>query len=252
VILGGLFLLNNFGIIRFNWGFVWPIFLILAGVWVLLGISRRGPAQVEQASLPLEGATSAQVTLEHGAGKLNLIGPAERGTLVAGAFGGGIDARVKRDGSAVRLHLKRPDTGFDLPFLFGGQGEWTWDFRLTDAIPLELRVKGSAGMLDLDLSGLKVTDLHIDGGVGTTTVKLPAAAGHTKVKIDGGVGTVSLRIPEGVAARIKTDSGLGTTTVDEGRFAKVSEHEYQSADYERAEQRADIKVDGGVGTVTIR
>ena len=66
---GGLLLLSNLGILTINvWGLLWPMFLIMAGAWFLLG-SRFGypSAEVEESAIPLEGAARARVRINHGA-----------------------------------------------------------------------------------------------------------------------------------------------------------------------------------------
>ena len=43
VVIGSLFLPDNFGIFRFNWiGRLWPVILIVAGIWMLKRFRERG------------------------------------------------------------------------------------------------------------------------------------------------------------------------------------------------------------------
>ena len=57
IILGGLFLLSNLGIITADvWGIIWPTALILFGVWLLWGRLFHRGAALEHANVPLEGA----------------------------------------------------------------------------------------------------------------------------------------------------------------------------------------------------
>lgn len=68
----------------------WPIILLVAGAWIILGVLLRGTAQIEQASINLQGAREARVRLEHGAGRLQVRGAPLGGELARGAFGGGL------------------------------------------------------------------------------------------------------------------------------------------------------------------
>ena len=137
-------------------------------------------------------------------------------------------------------------------FDWWGGGSFNWDFGLNGTIPLTLKIDGGAGEAVLDLVDTRGTDLTHDAGVGTIRIALPARAGQTSVKVDGGVGTILLHIPEGVAARVKAEAGIGTITVDKSRCPSTGEGHYQSPDYATAENKADIVIDGGVGTATIR
>lgn len=253
LLLGGLLLLANFNVLPFDvWRVFWPLLLILLGVWVLLGLVWRGPrAEVERVAVPLEGIERARVVIDHGIGIATLSGPAEPGMLLSGEFSGGVDVRVRRDGAAATLTMKM--AARDIPFFFpwGEGSEYRWNFGLSKDIPLVVEIEGGAGRWDFDMRALRVTELDVDGGVGTAALTLPAAAGHTSAKVEAGVGTMHIRIPEGVAARIKTSGGLGTITVSQGRFPLVGEHSYQSPNYDTAENRVDLRVEGGVGTITI-
>ncbi len=250
LLLGALFMLVNFGGFRINvWSLIGPLFLILLGIWVVLGVFGRGRVEVEAVSVPLEGAESAHVTLDYGVGRVNMQGSTGPGVLMAGSFSGGLDPRVQRDGSALRLHMKRTD--FEFPMFWGG-GAYDWDFQLSREIPLAMQVKGGAGKLDLDMQDLRLTDLRVDGGAGAINLGMPAQAGKTQVQVDAGVGTLDVRVPEGVAAQIETKSGLGTISVNQGRFPMVGENTYRSADYDTAEHRLDMRIEGGVGTISVR
>jgi hypothetical protein len=61
---------------------------------------------------------------------------------------------------------------------------------------------------------------------------------------------VVLRVPPGVAARVEGVMGLGKPDVDTARFPKV-DGGYQSSDFAQAADRVDVRVDGGVGSVTV-
>jgi hypothetical protein len=61
---------------------------------------------------------------------------------------------------------------------------------------------------------------------------------------------VTLEVPEGVAARIRSKMGLGSTTVDERRFAR-SLDAWVSPNYETAANRVDIDLEGGLGSIRI-
>ena len=79
IVLGALSLLNvlfaALGIMfRIGWIF-WPIILIGVGAWLITGFTRgdrHSDVPREQASIPLEGAAEATVTVRHGAGRLTI------------------------------------------------------------------------------------------------------------------------------------------------------------------------------------
>jgi len=246
IIAGFLFLLGNFFHIDVG-DFLWPLFLIALGGWILWGALRMSDTvEGETVSIPLEDAAEACIKVRYGAGQLLIHGDARAGELLNGTFGGGLEREIHREGQGLRVALRSPR----------GEWPWTpgardWTIGLSDAIPLLLDVEVGASDTSLDLTGLRVTELRLRAGASSTEVRLPAHAGHTRASIKAGASSLSLLIPEGVAAHIQTKGGLAAVTVDRARFPQI-EGAYRSPDFETAENRVEIEVETGVGSVDIR
>jgi hypothetical protein len=257
IVLGVLLLLENLNVFGdFDvWGVFWPLLLIGFGVWVLLGVFYRGrPAETEQASIPLEGASEARIKIRHGAGRLTVGAGAGSDVLASGDFAGGLDYEAHRDGDALDVTMNTSASVWGIagfPLNLGSGGGLDWNVRLNDRIPLAMKLETGASDTALDLEGLRVTDLKVETGASATRITLPANAGHTQVKVSSGAASVSIRVPEGVAARIRVESGLAGITIDRDRFPRA-EGVYQSPDYETAANKADIKIETGVGSVDVR
>jgi hypothetical protein len=257
IVVGGIWLLDQLDLIAgINvWNLIWPTLLIILGLWALLGATRsRRPIEVEQVTLPLEGAERARVRLKFGAGRLRVgaeVGPTE---LIDGSFGGGLDHHVKQEGDRLILDMRLPSQGFPdviLPWNWGRWAGFEWTFGLNGEIPLELDVDTGASEAQLDLEDLKVTDLRLNTGASSTEITLPAEAGFTKVEIDAGAASVRIRVPTGVAARIKTEGGLVGVDVDQSRFPREG-GVYQSPDYVTAENKTELDIDIGAGSISVR
>jgi hypothetical protein len=95
-----------------------------------------------------------------------------------------------------------------------------------------------------------VRSLDVKTGASNTRVMLPTAAGMTTVKAEAGAASLVIEVPGSVAARIRSRVALGSNQIDEGRFPKAGDT-YQSADYGSADNRVDIDVQGGVGSVRV-
>ena len=115
---------------------------------------------------------------------------------------------------------------------------------------MSLRVDCGASQNDLDLTDLKVTDLTLKTGASGTMVRLPREAGLTNVRVEAGAASVRLKVPDGVAARIRTEMGLGSNAIDTRRFLLTGEG-YASSDFDSAPHRVDIKFAGGVGSFAV-
>jgi len=108
VLLGLLSILN--AILGISLHIFWPIVLIAVGAWIILGITRGRPnLPREQASVPLEGAREAAVTIHHGAGRLSVGAGPVADLLLSGSFGGGLEVSRRMEGDRLVADLKIRD-----------------------------------------------------------------------------------------------------------------------------------------------
>ena len=253
--LGFLFLASNLGFITVNvWGLIWPIFLILLGIFFLIGYS-RGPYNMvqEEGAVDLAGAVSATVRVKHGAGVITADSSADPGKLVSGIFTNGLDARVKRVGEGLDVIMQPerpvfPDVIF--PWNWTSSKGFEWDFGFTKEVPLNLVFETGAGEAKIDLTDLQVKELKLSTGASSTEITLPAKAGITHVKVEAGAAAVVVHVPDGVGARIESESGLAAIEIDQDRFPKMNGY-YQSSNYEEVENKADIRIESGVASIEI-
>ncbi len=285
---GLVFLLNNLGVI--GWGIwdtllrLWPILLIAAGLDLLVGrrfplgsallalllivvlvlavqgtltlpavAGNAGVDRTETISQDLGSEERAAVDIKFGTGNLNIAALSEGSSqLVQGK------ADLSRD---ERLNDSfRASNGVDY-YTLESQGSWSWgtqvftdngknwDLGLNRDIQLDLEVDAGAGKSTLDLAALNLRRFKLDGGVGQVTVKLPVR-GRYDMTIDGGVGQMILMVPQGLGARVRVDGGLGGVDV-QGDFRKQGD-EYITDNYNTAENRATLEVNGGVGQIVIK
>jgi hypothetical protein len=253
---GFVLLANNLGIITVNvWRFFWPVFLIGLGVWFLIGTVTGTPElEMIEGSVDLDDSKSASIVVKHGAGKLELTGIAEPGKLVSGTFAFGLNAKVSKTGDKMNVvlqpqHYSFPDMLFPGNWI-GGKG-LLWEFGLSNELPLDLVFEIGVVDAHLDLTALLVKNISLQTGASSTMIKLPAAAGMTYLKVEAGAASVDIRVPDGVAARVETGAGLAAIDVDQTRFPKQG-GVYQSADYEKAENKVDIRIETGVSSIEIR
>lgn len=238
--LAGLVAFDAFDLLR-RW---WPAILIGVGVVILIGaVLPRQRGVEEHLDVPAAGLTSGEVVLKFGAGELE-VGTGTAGSLLTADLGGGA---IWRDSGSGRIELET-DYAQILPW-FGERLHWR--VGLAPDLPIALRVEGGASRATLDLGGTRVTSLTVKTGASRTRIVLPREVEHCDVVIEAGAAQVNVEVPAGVAARIRAEMGLGSTSVDEARFPR-SGNRWASPDYDGAAHRAEIRVSGGVGSVRIR
>jgi len=254
VLVGVLLMLDNLDLLPVKiWDIFWPALLVLLGVWILVGsFSSRRLLESEHFLVPHEGATQVHLRLNHGAGRLRLRPGSNPDILAEGDFVGGLDLRSQKIGDALDVEMSVPTHNFPIGPWFYGRRSLDWSLELNREVSLRMDVRTGANEADLDLTSLQVTEVHLSTGASSTRLALPDSAGHTRATIEAGAASVSVRIPQNVGARIRSEGGLASISVDRSRFERVSSGLYQSADFDSASNRVDLEVHAGVGSVDIR
>lgn len=251
ILFAGLFFLKGLGVIADVLPLVWPLAIILFGVWLLIGglfpLRGRWRDSVETFTIDLQGAAQGEMELDHGAGKVIVTGGAPEGKFLEAVAGTAMDYKARLSGDMLKVDVSAGPSG--LPFL-GPEGG-VWRFRLTERIPLSLEVNAGAASMDFDLTDLQVKLLKMETGASSTQLKLPANAGQTVVEIECGAASYHVTVPHGVAARVSVESGFSALDIDESRFPRQAGGFYQSPDFNTAANRAEIRFEGGASSITV-
>ena len=204
---------------------------------------RNRPIETDVIDIALEQAQRARVRLDHGGGELRV------GSLAAGSPAAvtgkavRVEQRVKRSGDRMDVSLRQTARS------------WTRSLRrdftvyLSRAIELELELNTGASDSRIDLSDLLVTSLQLKTGASSTKVWAPHH-GHTRATVDAGAAAVTFVIPDGVAARIKLETGMADVNVDTQRFPRQG-GVYKSLDYDAVIDRLELNIKGGVASFRV-
>jgi hypothetical protein len=179
------------------------------GMPVALG---SGPIVTDQINEPLGEATSAEVRLDLShwhtrvyplSGSDNLIeAEITRYASQSPVF------EVRGTGNrSVRLGLE--DGFWFIGFDFISQ-DYQWAIGLSPEIPIALTVDVASGRATLDLNGLELTDLTVDGGSGSVELTLPAASRRYAAAIDIGSGSFQINMPAGAQVDMNISGGSGS------------------------------------------
>jgi hypothetical protein len=249
-----------------------------------LGIVPTGDAlKTETFSEPLGDVTSAQVDLELSVGKTMINTLSDSNNLFEAelTYLGEITFNVSGETDKT-VSLSQRSFRFDFSdFRWFDTEELVWDIGLSPEVPLTLNIDGSVGQSILDLSGLQIEEVDINGDVGETILTLPAMKTSYEVKIDGGVGRFVINIEEGTAVNLDVDGDVGDFTIDvpdnaavrvdaevdigdlsfPSHFDQISGDEddflresgvWETPGFANAETRITIVFNGGVGSLRVK
>jgi hypothetical protein len=291
ITMGVLLLLNQMGKLPVDiwwslWRY-WPVILILLGIETIIKASRsrllyllgllialavmggligyavlRGGASTsvrpatgtETLAHSLQDAGSGQVTLRLGAGAVNVGTLADSPNFVEGKIEYAEQSRqaeqsfTVRNGRAEFDLRSHQENSLWTPGTNSGE---TWQLRFTPRVPLEMRMEIGAGSVKADLSGLQVTRLDLNVGVGSATVTLPAVEGTASAYLKLAIGEVTVRVPSGVGVKISTSRLLSSLHVDESRFSRSGDS-WVSNNYATSTSKLDVRIDNVLGSINIQ
>ncbi len=278
--IGVILLLNNLGYL--TWSFwdilnLWPILLVAAGLELLVGrrsllgslISAiivlgliaggiwfvgtsdftRTNAQAIEIREPRGDITSARVTLSPAVAQINVTALNDSGNFVEGTVLHRPNERVTDSftgGNAARLNVK---TSGSVGGVMGPGGRYAWNFGFHPDVKLDLNIDAGMGDVNLDLRALTLESVNVNAGMGAVTIKLPNT-GKFAVDVDSGMGTVVIEAPASLGVRLQTEAAIVGHNLPAGYTQ--NNNRYTSPTYNTAENRADIQVDLGLGSITIR
>jgi uncharacterized membrane protein len=232
---------------------IWITYLFWVGLFLLLfttdWLSWQQVTRMQQTKFPLEGVKRARVHIQHREGHLQIDSRAARNILLDGVFGGGLESHVDRSEDATNIQLRDPErrglVSYKYPWSWGPENVLDWTLHLSDQIPISLEIETYAGELRLKLEAIQITDLKIKVNSSSTRITLPDHEGTTTVNIEAITAKLMIRLPPDVAARIHNEIVMGMVQGDLARFLMTEkERHYQSANYETATKRVDIRLGG--------
>ena len=248
ILLGVLFLLQTQNIIPSIFPYLWPLALILIGGWMVLNVYwRPTPSDEDTFSMPLGEAKRVKYKFSHGAGEIEITGGAPMGQALVGSSASGMNRNSHMDGDRLEVHVEA-GASF-IPFV--GPANGVWRFQLAQDVPITLKVEAGASQTKMDLKDVLATDIQLETGASNTDVTMPAR-GASHLDLEAGVASVNIRVPEGTAARIRVKEGLTSLNVDTNRFPQLDSRLYQSSNFDSATDRAEISIEAGLGSITIK
>jgi hypothetical protein len=248
ILVGVLLYLQSQGIVSNVFRFFWPLLLILVGTWIILGLYwRPAPGTDDTFSVALGAAQRVSYRFSHGAGQLDIAGGAPPGQAIVGTSAVGMNRRSYSNGDQLEVRVEAGPSF--IPFV--GPNEGVWRFQLTQEVPISLTVESGASFQNIDLTDVLATRLALKTGASSTNITMPAR-GVSMLDVEAGAASINVRVPDVTAARIRVREGVMAVNVDTNRFPILDSGLYQSPNFDSAQNRTEIHIESGVGSVAVK
>ena len=206
-----------------------------------------GPPQTESRTVKLGDAKSVRVEIDMPAGELS-IGPGAQELVEADFTYHNMSAKplveYNVNGGQGRLSIRPPESSHGR-----GGGHNRWELRLSNRVPMQLKVEQGAGHAKLTLGGLALSRLEVEIGAGETTVDLTGDwKNDLTASIQGGVGRATVRLPSDVGVRASAQGGIGAVHV---HGLRKEGDAYVNDAYGKSPVTVNVRVEGGVGEINL-
>jgi N-terminal domain of toast_rack, DUF2154/Domain of unknown function (DUF5668) len=193
------------------------------------------------------GAKSVNISVESGAGEVTVGSGA--GHLLDADFSYGnsyfrpqVDYKVDSGVGQLTITQDGERTQF-------GTAHNDWNLRLSQDVPLTLKVEMGAGEGRFHLRDLQVTDLNVQMGAGHVDVDLTGdRKKDLNADLQGGVGQATIHLPKNVGVIANASGGIGAVSA---HGFKHDGDDYLNDAYGKTAATIHLRVQGGVGQVTL-
>jgi N-terminal domain of toast_rack, DUF2154/Domain of unknown function (DUF5668) len=224
---------------------------VIAVCVVIAVLSGHGHVKILETSqsIDLQNAKTVNTTITLPSGNLDLAGGAPRL----------LDANFKyreRDGKPTATYTVTHDEGIldiaqeNSSHVHLASSGNDWRLRFADAVPLELNVDLGAGKANLDLRGLSVDNADLKLGVGSLDLNLTGPRKtDMHVDIHGGIGSATIHLPREVGVRVHASDGIGGVS-DSGLHQ--DHDDYTNDALGKSPATIYVTVEGGIGHITLK
>lgn len=122
--------------------------------------------------------------------------------------------------------------------------------QISKLLPVELKLTNGASRITADLTEVNVTDLVLDTGASRADITLGATNDLTNVNIDAGASTITIRVPNNSGITVQLNSGLTANNFDTA-IKKITDDLYRTDNYDTASKKISITAKTGATRLTV-
>lgn len=206
-----------------------------------------GDLQHQTRVVERQGAKSVDVTLESGSGEMNIGSGSSH--LLDADFNYSDSYETPRVDYNVADGIGHLSISQDNEGTHFGAKHNQWNLRLSNDVPLELKIEMGAGRGQLRLRDMPVTRLEMKMGAGQADLDLTGDRKNDLVAdLQGGVGQVTIRLPRKVGVVVHASGGIGAV---DAHGLRHNDGEYTNEAYGKTSATIRLTVQGGIGQISL-
>lgn len=278
IVIGIIFLLINLGYISFSILFgifdLWPLILIVVGInvlfknksivsfitWTLFFIILvlYGLYYGEISNIGTTGYNTnfkkpietlyGELDLDIGAAKIN-IESAQSDLLNASLQDSNLDYTDTYKNNKETAVFNFKSKNYNKVNLNNKNNNYSFKLNKDVIWDLDFDLGAVSGVLNFE--EIPIRSMDLDFGAGNLDIILGNNYSKSKIKIDSGASNLNILIPENAGIKIKLDTALTKTNIDNLNLSKEGDY-YVSSNYEEASTKLDFDIDMGVGRVDFK
>lgn len=113
----------------------------------------------------------------------------------------------------------------------------------------DLDLSIGAASIDFDLTPFKMNKLKVEGGASSILLKLGSLSPRTDVEINAGASSITIKIPATSGCEVVTNTFLSSR--DMNGFTKVEDHRYQTPGFSKSQKKIYITLEAGITSIDV-
>lgn len=253
LILFGISLLAR----RLSWGWIIIVISFLGAIWFVYyslsaknlpsktqKINSQGISNINFSENLSSGINKAKINISAGAIEMNI---SDGQKLIEGYL-------ISRN-STPELDINNKDnvTQADLKIntkpLFWINNKNQLGVKITNQVPVDLKVNSGASKMNLDLKKMDLNSLDVNTGASSIDLEFEKLQNNAKISISAGASSIKIRLPKNVGVEIKAKTGLSGK--DFIGFKKMDNITYQNDSFSTASTKITIELNTGASSIQI-
>lgn len=123
------------------------------------------------------------------------------------------------------------------------------DLKLNKKPVWDLDLSIGAASIDFDLTQFKVNKIKVEGGASSIELKMGNLSPRTDVEIDAGASSITIKVPAASGCEVITNTFLSSR--DLKGFTKVEDHHYQTPGFNKSPKKVYINLEAGITSINV-